>query len=212
MVAVYVLSLVSIVATVSKGEDFSNFEPTVTSVCQRPVPDRAWLFYFASLIVDSLIYCMTMSRLWSYRKTFKNGSLGLIQALIRCATAFYVVNVCYDVSGIVSWTRYKNSPISFVAPAIMIPILAICSQRVVHDLRQMSQTSCSTQDLSQVVSQQVKAFAFHSEGADGRASVILAGSSDQEDEDARLSAKIPSLESRSCSQAGNWEISASSNG
>ncbi|KAI6126102.1 hypothetical protein EDD16DRAFT_354535 [Pisolithus croceorrhizus] len=131
VVIAYVTSLVSIVAAVTKGQDFSNFEPTVASGCDRPVPDRAWLFYLVSLVVDSLLFCITMSGLRSYSKSF-NGSLELIHVLMRGAIAFYVVNVCYGVLGIVCWTRYQNSPSSFTVTGLFIPVLAICSQRVVE--------------------------------------------------------------------------------
>ncbi|KAI6001154.1 hypothetical protein EDD15DRAFT_1658249 [Pisolithus albus] len=134
VVVVYITTLVSIVVAVTKGEDFSNFEPTVMSGCYKSVPGGAWLFFLASLAVDSLMFCMTMSGLLSYRKSFRNGSLQLVQVLMRGATAFYV-NACYCVLGIVSWTTFQNSPGSFAVPGFCIPVLAICSQRVVHDLR-----------------------------------------------------------------------------
>lgn len=166
VVAVYITSVVSLAVAVTKGENFSNFKPTVRSGCYRPVPDHAWLFFLASLVVDSLLFCMTMSGLRSYRKSFRNGSLQLIQALMRGATAFYVVNACYCVLGIVSWTRYQNSPSSFTVPGFFIPVLAICSQRVVHDLRQVAPLPCCTQDLSQVIDRQVKGFASRSRSPD----------------------------------------------
>lgn len=166
LVAVYITSLVSLAVAVTKGEDFSNFKPTVRSGCYRPVPDHAWLFFLASLVVDSLLFCMTMSGLRSYRKSFRNDSLQLIQVLMRGATAFYVVNACYCVLGIVSWTRYQNSPSSFTVPGFFIPVLAICSQRVVHDLRQVAPLPCSTRDLSQVIDRQVKRFALWSRSPD----------------------------------------------
>ncbi|KAI6119202.1 hypothetical protein EV401DRAFT_1963267 [Pisolithus croceorrhizus] len=165
VVIAYVTSLVSIVAAVTKGQDFSNFEPTVASGCDRPVPDRAWLFYLVSLVVDSLLFCITMSGLRSYSKSF-NGSLELIHVLMRGAIAFYVVNVCYGVLGIVCWTRYQNSPSSFTVTGLFIPVLAICSQRVVHDLRQAAPLPCSTRDLSQVIDRQVEGFAFWSRSPD----------------------------------------------
>ncbi|KAI6149206.1 hypothetical protein BKA82DRAFT_1001464 [Pisolithus tinctorius] len=180
VVAAYVASLASIVAAVSKGEDFSNFEPTVTSVCYRPVPDRAWLFYFASLVVDSLMFCLTMSGLWSYRRTLNNGSLKLIQALMRGATAFYVVNVCFDILGIVSWTRYQSSPTASAIPAIMTPVLAISSQRVVHDFRQLAPRSWCPQELSLVINQQLGEFQSWPKYADEAApgSMVLEGNSE----------------------------------
>ncbi|KAI6044376.1 hypothetical protein EDC04DRAFT_2889842 [Pisolithus marmoratus] len=230
VVVIYAASLVSIVAVVSKGEDLSNFDVTVTSFCYKPVPDRAWLFYLASLVVDSLLFCMTMMGLWSYRKTFNNGYLGLIQVLMRGATAFYFVNVCYGVLGIVSWTIYRNSPKSFAITAYLIPMLAICGQRVVHDLRRAAPMSCSTQNLSQVVDRQVNAFAFWSSSADEGAFMALERDSDlareatsnvdeigttdddcelQLDDDAVLSMKAVSFESRPYPLARNRSVGMS---
>ncbi|KAI6044380.1 hypothetical protein EDC04DRAFT_360304 [Pisolithus marmoratus] len=223
VVVAYVASLVSIVVAVSQGEDFSNFEPTVTSLCYRPIPVRAWLFYLASLAVDSLLFCMTMMGLWSYCKALKDGSLELIRILMRSVTAFYVVNVCYDVLGIVSWTRYRNSPKSFAITAFFIPVLAICGQRVVHDLRRTAPMSYSGQDLSQMVDRQVKALTFWPMSADEAVSMDLEGiprgSSSSIDEigtasddyaglrledDAGVSIETPSFKSRPYSLASEF--------
>ncbi|KAI6044378.1 hypothetical protein EDC04DRAFT_361332 [Pisolithus marmoratus] len=178
----YIVCLISLVVAVAKGEDFSNLQPTVMSVCREPTPDRAWLFYLGCLVVDSLLFCITTSGLWSYRKTFKNGSPELIQVLMRNVTAFYIVNVFYDVLGIVSVTRFQNSPTSFGVSAITTPALAICTQRVVHDLRRMAPVSWSDRELSQMVDQQLGAFPPCSKGADEGASMVMEGSSGTERE------------------------------
>ncbi|KAI6044381.1 hypothetical protein EDC04DRAFT_362551 [Pisolithus marmoratus] len=178
----YVVCLVSLVLAVGKGEDFSNFEPTVKSVCYEPAPDRAWLFYFGSLVVDSLLFCMTMVGLWSYRKSFKYGSLELIKALMQGVTSFYIITVCYDILGIVSLTRYANSPRSFAITTIITPVLAIYSQRVAHDLRRMAPMSWSAPELSQVVNRQLAGFPCCTNGADEGASMVLATSSGVERE------------------------------
>lgn len=184
VVMAYIVALVSIVAAVAQKEhfDFSNFDPSVTTVCYRPVPDRAWLFYFANLVVDSIMFCMTMSGLWSYYRALNDSSAELIQVLVRGATAFYVVNVLYDVLGIVSWTKYQNSPAAFAFSAILMPLLAICGQRVVHDLRRTPPMSCSTRDLSQVINQQLGAFPSRYKVSVGGVSMILEGSSEGERE------------------------------
>ncbi|KAI6119200.1 hypothetical protein EV401DRAFT_2176818 [Pisolithus croceorrhizus] len=222
----YVACLISLIVAVGKGADFSSFEPSVKSVCYEPAPDRAWLFYFGSLVVDSLFFCMTMSGLWTYRKSFSHGSLGLIKALMRDVTIFYIVNVCYDVLGIVCMTTYQNSPIAFAVSGIMSPVLAICTQRVVHDLRRMAPVEWSPQELSDAVNQQLEAFPFWAQSADDGASMALDGisavdgetASDideisvaadddtelQPDDDAGISVGIPSFDSRSYSPASEF--------
>ncbi|KAI6040255.1 hypothetical protein EDC04DRAFT_2894244 [Pisolithus marmoratus] len=151
MVLAYVACFVSIIIAVSKGEDFSNFEPTVTSVCYEPAPDHAWIFYFSSLVVDSLLFCMSMTSLWSYRKSFKHGSLELVKALTRGVTTFYIASVCYDILGIVSVTRYQNSPRLFA---------------ITGNYDTGSGVSWSSQELSQVVNQQLEALSPWTMGAE----------------------------------------------
>ncbi|KAI6044382.1 hypothetical protein EDC04DRAFT_360189 [Pisolithus marmoratus] len=153
----YVVGLISLVIAVGQGEHFSNLGVSVMSVCYEPTPDHAWLFYFCSLMVDSLLFCMTMSGLWSYFKSLRNGSLELVKALMRDVTAFYIVNVCYDVLGIVSVTKYANNLRAGAIPGITVPALAICCQRVMHDLRRMAPVSLSLPELSQVVNRQLAA-------------------------------------------------------
>lgn len=226
MVLGYVACLVSLIVAVAKEEDISNFEPSVKFICYEPAPDQAWLFYFGSLVVDTLLFCMTMSGLWSYRKSFSRGSLDLIKALMRDVTVFYIINVCYDALGIVSMTTYQNSPIALGVSAIMAPVLAICGQRVVHDLRRMAPVSWSARELSDVVDQQLEAFQFWVQSADDGASMALEGLSGVEgetgsnideisvatdddtehrpDDDAGISVGIPSFESRSYSPASEF--------
>ncbi|KAI6001156.1 hypothetical protein EDD15DRAFT_2361519 [Pisolithus albus] len=228
----YLACLVSLVVAVAKEDDFSNFEHNVNFVCYEPAPDRAWLFYFGSLVVDSLFFCMTMSGLWSYRKSFSRGtSLDLIKALTRDVTIFYIVSVCYDVLGIVSMTTYQNRPIAFAVTAIMTPVLAICCQRVVHDLRRMAPVSWSARELSDVVDQQLEAFQFWAQSAGNGTSMALEGSpgvegettssideisvaadSDTEprsDDNAEISVEIPPFESTSYSPATSLGTSLS---
>ncbi|KAL4078860.1 hypothetical protein V8B97DRAFT_2107670 [Scleroderma yunnanense] len=155
----YIATLASIVPGVVRGHDFSSFE-SLARICYRPIPARAWNLYLASLILDTFVYSFTAYALWSFRKTFGKGCPPLVRILMKNATAFYLVNVCYHIGGLVCWTVFADSPKSLIAPGLASPVMSICGQRVVHNLRRIKITSFSTQDLSHEVSRQMKGFTF----------------------------------------------------
>ncbi|KAL4066098.1 hypothetical protein J3A83DRAFT_4375385 [Scleroderma citrinum] len=175
----YIATLASIVPGVVRGHDFSSFE-SLARICYRPIPGKyqhfvhcvisytspchspcgEWNLYLASLILDTFVYSFTAYALWSFRKTFGKGCPPLVRILMKNATAFYLVNVCYHIGGLVCWTVFADSPKSLIAPGLASPVMSICGQRVVHNLRRIKITSFSTQDLSHEVSRQMKGFTF----------------------------------------------------
>lgn len=154
----YVATLASIVPSVVQGNAFTNLGP-IAAICYRSIPVRAWLLFVASLALDTFVYSFTSYALWRYRRTFGRSCPPLVRMLMLNVTTFYLVNVVHHIAGLVCWTVLANTPKAFISIGIASPILAISGQRVVHNLRRIRVTSFSTQDLSQVIDQQMKGFA-----------------------------------------------------
>ncbi|KIM62516.1 hypothetical protein SCLCIDRAFT_805142 [Scleroderma citrinum Foug A] len=64
---------------------------------------------------------------------------------------------------IITWTVYQDSPKAFVSTGIGLPILAICGQRVVVDLRRVKPKFYGAEVVSEEVNRQINALSLNIE-------------------------------------------------
>ncbi|KIM59726.1 hypothetical protein SCLCIDRAFT_1217507 [Scleroderma citrinum Foug A] len=195
----YVAVFVSVLAGVSSHQKEALDIELVGGICRRPVPDYVWFIYFASLVLNTLVYCMAMYSLQAYRGPSHNSWPLLIRVLVRDLSVFYFVSVFHDVMYIITWTVCRDSSKAFMPIGIALPVLAICGQRVVIDLRRVKPTVYSTTGVSEEVDRQLSALSWnmqHGTRVDNQ-NMSGAGDSRPDEEDTRIGSGYNRNEPRS---------------
>lgn len=132
----------------------------VAQVCVATGPKYVWLIYFASFILDTITFVLTMRSLRKYSREFQQlYPSSLLHVLIRDATLFFIASMFSNALTIISWTAFRTNPTYFLAKGFAAPLLSVAGQRLVLNLRGLQTRSYATHDLSREVDRQIRAFA-----------------------------------------------------
>lgn len=156
----YVLVLTG-TATYSMTTGQYNFSQLdVARVCIGEISSYAWLICCGSLILDTVLFALTMRSLQLCSREFQClYPSDLLHLLVRDAIVFYIVSTLSNALSIASWTAYAHNPKQFIAKGFATPLLSVAGQRLVLNLRGLKGRTYTTQDLSFEVDRQLEAFA-----------------------------------------------------
>ncbi|KAG2364681.1 hypothetical protein BDR07DRAFT_771309 [Suillus spraguei] len=81
----------------------------VIQVCVTTMPDDLWLVYFGSLILDTVLFVLTMRSLRIHSGEFQHlYPSNLLHVLFRDATIFFIASMFSNALTIASWTAFAH--------------------------------------------------------------------------------------------------------
>ncbi|KAG0698165.1 hypothetical protein DFH29DRAFT_1081921 [Suillus ampliporus] len=132
----------------------------VIKICAATMPKYLWLVYLGSLILDTLLFVLTMRSLWRYSREFYHlYPSNLLRVLVRDAIMFYIVSVFGSALTIASLTSHSHNPKYFLGKGFASPLISVAGQRLVLNLRRLKTRTYSTRELSREIDRQLEAFA-----------------------------------------------------
>ncbi|KAG2144275.1 hypothetical protein DEU56DRAFT_237172 [Suillus clintonianus] len=132
----------------------------VTQICVGSFPKYVWLMYFGSLILDTVLFVLTMRSLRRYSREFQQlYPSNLLHMLFRDAIMLFLTSVFNNALIIASLTAYPHNPKHFLGKGFSTPLLSVAGQRLVLNLRGLKTRTYTTFDLGREVDRQLEAFA-----------------------------------------------------
>ncbi|KAF8836947.1 hypothetical protein BDN67DRAFT_1014272 [Paxillus ammoniavirescens] len=154
----YIMAVIGMVVYAASSASFVEFQYLdQTGVCVIVgMPSHAWLAYFITLLLDTVMFAMVMH---SLRRLVRESQhlcpSPLLHLLVRDAVVFYLASLFNSLYTIVCWFVYSHDARNLLEIGISFPLLSLVGQRLVLNLRGLQTRHYTTRDLSQEVNRQI---------------------------------------------------------